>query len=118
MFSLFSTFIPILPCYLSPFPFSPSQSLSLHSPGSAEASAAWRVSHYRWYFSSNATASRWVLTDDSFKLGEHLSRCAFNERKEAATAKVKVMPSPAFSYSLWSAKKNAYVKYEATSHSG
>ena len=58
------------------------------------------------------------MTDDSFKMGEHLSRCAFNEKNEAATPKVKVMPSSAFSYTLWSAKKNTYVKYEATNQSG
>ena len=53
--------------------------------------SAWRVSHYRWFFSKDASVDKWVLTDDSFKMSQHLEQCEFNERNVASEEKVLVM---------------------------
>ena len=52
------------------------------APGSVDMASAWRVSHYRWFFSNNAAVDEWILTQGAFQMNDHLQRCPFNERKE------------------------------------
>jgi len=58
------------------------------SKGGEDFSSAWRISHFRWSFSTNANVTKWYLTDAGAQLHQHLKICQFYEKVEKQKQRV------------------------------